>query len=156
MDCSCYYGVVVYEMCHHIPTPLYNRTFPTLVVTGKDTAESFVVAQIPVDLTAVHAALYSTGRNRREGESVRQRKKVVLGQYVSVERCKVIKAPGMDDGKVIWEMATASDAKGSLPMSVQKIAVPGAIVKDVGFFMKWTAGVRVRNEPKATSGGAAS
>jgi len=34
-------------------------------------------------------------------------------------------------------MATASDAKGNLPMAVQKMGVPGAVVKDVGFFMKW-------------------
>ena len=34
-------------------------------------------------------------------------------------------------------MATASDANGWLPMWVQKLGIPGAIVKDVGYFMKW-------------------
>ena len=34
-------------------------------------------------------------------------------------------------------MATASDANGSLPMWIQKLGVPAAITKDVGFFMKW-------------------
>ena len=39
-------------------------------------------------------------------------------------------------------MATASDAKGNLPHWVQRRGVPGAIAKDVGLFMKWTAGRR--------------
>lgn len=34
-------------------------------------------------------------------------------------------------------MGTASDAKGVLPMPIQKSALPGAIAKDVGLFMKW-------------------
>jgi len=45
----------------------------------------------------------------------------------------------MPSGDVEWIMATASDAKGNLPMAVQKLGVPGAIVNDVGFFMKWIA-----------------
>jgi len=40
---------------------------------------------------------------------------------------------------VLWEMGTASDAKGWLPMSIQKMALPGAIVKDVGWFIGWNA-----------------
>ena len=39
-------------------------------------------------------------------------------------------------------MTTASDAKGWLPMWVQKLGVPGAVVKDVGLFMKWVVGLR--------------
>lgn len=81
----------------------------------------------------------------------------MLGQYVSVERCKILKDAGHeDDGKIVWDMATASDACGWLPMGLQKLGVPGAVVKDVGYFVKWTGGRRARNEPKATSGGAAS
>jgi len=57
---------------------------------------------------------------------------VVLGQYVSVERCYA-----QEDGKVMWEMGTASDAKGVLPMGIQKLALPGKIVVDVGFFADW-------------------
>jgi Protein of unknown function (DUF3074) len=41
------------------------------------------------------------------------------------------------DDKIIWEMATVSDAKGALPMSIQKLGIAGAIVKDVGLFLKW-------------------
>jgi hypothetical protein len=151
----------VYEMSHHIPFPLYNRTFPTLVVSAIDSQHtsmpSFVLVQIPVDLTSIPTALYSTGKNRTQLTTKRQKKAVVLGQYVSVERCKVLAQPGHeDDGKVVWDMATASDARGWLPMAVQKLGVPGAVAKDVGYFMKWAAGKRARNEPKVTSGGAAS
>ncbi|KAF2429874.1 hypothetical protein EJ08DRAFT_734607 [Tothia fuscella] len=151
----------IYEMSHHIPFPLYNRTFPTLVISAIDSAKtgtsSFVLVQIPVDLTSVLTALYSTGKNRTELRKARQKKKVVLGQYVSVERCKVVDERGHeDDGKVVWDMATASDARGWLPMALQKLGVPGAVVKDVGCFMKWTAGKRARNGPQTTSDGAAS
>jgi len=48
-----------------------------------------------------------------------------------------------NEGKeVVWQMATASDAKGSLPMPLQKMGVPGAVVKDVGLFMGWIDGKR--------------
>lgn len=61
--------------------------------------------------------------------------------YTSLERCKITSS-----GDVEWIMATASDAKGNLPMAVQRLGVPKAIVKDVGFFMKWIA------EKRATTG----
>ncbi len=54
--------------------------------------------------------------------------------YTSIERCRITPS-----GDVEWIMATASDAKGNLPLAVQKLGVPGAIVNDVGFFMKWIA-----------------
>jgi hypothetical protein len=155
------FGCLVYEMSHHIPFPLFNRTFCTLVISAIDSAktgtDSFILVQVPVNLTSVPTAFYSTGKNRKEGSTARQKKKVVLGQYVSVERCQILKDEGSpDNGKVVWDMATASDAKGWLPMAMQKLGVPGAVLKDVGFFMKWTAARRARNEPKVTSGGAAS
>ena len=39
-------------------------------------------------------------------------------------------------------MCTASNAKGNLPEWVQKLAVPGAVKKDVGLFMDWIDTVR--------------
>ena len=48
-------------------------------------------------------------------------------------------------------MATASDAKGYLPMWTQKLGVPGAVVKDVGLFMKWTADNRASKSGKKAS-----
>lgn len=42
---------------------------------------------------------------------------------------------------VDWTMGTASDTRGNLPMAVQKLGLPGAVVKDVGFFLRWIRGV---------------
>ena len=44
---------------------------------------------------------------------------------------------GGGGNEIEWVMATASDAKGWLPMWLQKTSVPGAVVKDVGFFVDW-------------------
>lgn len=54
--------------------------------------------------------------------------------YTSIERCRML--PDLD---IEWIMATASDAKGWLPMWAQKMGVPGAVVKDVGLFVKWVS-----------------
>ena len=51
--------------------------------------------------------------------------------YTSVESCV------REGGEIDWIMATASDSKGVLPMWTQKMALPGAISKDVGLFVKW-------------------
>ncbi|KAL8826966.1 MAG: hypothetical protein Q9191_003472 [Dirinaria sp. TL-2023a] len=65
-----------------------------------------------------------------------------LGEvYTSIERCILT-----ESDEVEWIMATASDARGNLPMAAQKMGVPGAIVNDVGFFMKWTANNRTSTE----------
>ena len=50
-------------------------------------------------------------------------------------------------GDIKWVMATASDAKGKLPMWMQKLGVPGAVVKDVGLVMKWLHDRRVNRKP---------
>lgn len=123
--------VRVVEMCHHIPFPLLNRIFAVVVVTGRK-AEGLIVVQIPVDLRKVAAARYSNGKNTKDKSlQGRQTKGVVVGEYVSIERCTV------EGPEVIWEMATASDAKGWLPMALQKPALPGKITLDVGLFMGW-------------------
>lgn len=121
-------------MGHRIPAPLNNRVFATLVTRAFTRAGEFVVAQIPVDITKVAEAKYSNGSNRTKGDNDEQRQKVVIGQYVSVERVRE-----QADGNIKWETATASDAKGWLPMVIQKPAIPGALCKDVGWFMKWTS-----------------
>lgn len=121
-------------MCHQIPGPLSNRVFSTLITRGFTRGGAFIVVQIPVDIRKLPSALYSNGRNVSAGGDAQKREKMTIGEYVSIERVKE-----QDDGNIMWEMATASDAKGWLPMSFQKMGVPGAIVKDVGFFMKWVA-----------------
>lgn len=124
----------IYEMCHQIPGPLQNRVFSTLITRGFTRGGAFIVVQIPVDIRKLPSALYSNGKNVSSATDPQKREKLTIGEYVSIERVKE-----QDDGKIMWEMVTASDAKGWLPMSVQKMGVPGAIIKDVGFFMKWVA-----------------
>lgn len=127
----------VYEMCHQLPFPLHPRVFSVLVATAKTGSvgslegEGLIVVQVPVDISTLKEAMYSNGRNEREGEAGLKRKRCATGMYTSVERARVT------EGEVEWVMATASDAGGSLPMWAQKIGVPGAVVKDVGLFMKW-------------------
>lgn len=71
--------MVVYEMCHKLPFPLSPRVFPVLVITARTGPESFVIVQIPVDLTKLPKAFYSNGRNIKEGNSELKRKKPTLG-----------------------------------------------------------------------------
>lgn len=122
-----------------MPPPLTNRVFPVVIITAKTGADSFVVVQIPVDLQDFPDGdvLYSNGRNKRDGESSVKSKKVTPGIYVSVERVKLTEA-----GEVKWVMATASNAKGYVPMVLQKQGVPGAVLKDVGLFIQWAMGSR--------------
>ena len=133
--------VKVMEMCHHVPFPLLNRVFAVVVVTGRKTGKELVVVQIPIDLSRISAARYSSGAHKKDSSlQRRQRKGVVIGEYVSVERCR------LDAEEVVWEMATASDAKGYLPMSIQKMALPGKITVDVGLFIGWIDGVRKKGD----------
>lgn len=144
-------------MAHSIPFPLNNRVFPVLVVralTGNHKQASlsqpnptttsppgFIVAQIPIDLTSLPDSLYSSGRHRKDGDSAKKRASVTMGRYVSVERVMLDEGSGSDsEGKkrISWMMTTASDAGGNLPISVQKLGVPGAVIKDVGLFIGWT------------------
>ncbi|KAI4724232.1 hypothetical protein E4T49_08023 [Aureobasidium sp. EXF-10728] len=128
-------GLNIFEMGHHIPPPLDNRAFPVLVVTARSAGPkdpSFLVVQIPVDITKLDKAMYSTQKNKLAGDTAEKKKPVTLGQYVSIERCTMV-----EDINVKWQMATASDAKGNLPMWAQKMGIPAAIIKDVGLFIDW-------------------
>ncbi|KAI9770693.1 MAG: hypothetical protein M1835_006517, partial [Candelina submexicana] len=122
----------VYEMCHHLPWPVYNRTFSILVMSAKTSGSSFVIVRIPLDLSTLPQAFYSSGRHIREGDTAQKRKPLVQGIYTSIERVKILPNQSIE-----WMMTLSSDAGGSLPMSMQKLAVPGEIAKDVGFFLKW-------------------
>ena len=70
---------------------------------------------------------------------------MVLGIYAAVETVKRRPREGADTGvegnEVEWVMATASDAKGNLPMWMQKMSLPGMLPKDVSYFMKWIKSV---------------
>jgi Protein of unknown function (DUF3074) len=119
-------------MCHAIPPPLQPRCFPVLVCTAATSQTSFLAVTVPVDLESIPASFYSSGRNKSEGSEAQHRKKPVMGIYSAVETAYID-----TDGQIDWTMATASDAKGSLPMFAQKMGIPGAIAKDVGFFLNW-------------------
>lgn len=143
----------IYEMAHELPFPMTHRCFTVLVVGGRragpanvatkaaqqipnphNAEDEFVIVQLPVDLTGVQKSLYASGRHKTDGADAKQRKDVVFGRYVSIEQCELI-----NGGKETrWEMATANDAGGAIPGAVQKLAVPGAIAKDVGFVVDYT------------------
>lgn len=119
-------------MCHELPV-VVNRVFATLVLTAKYVqGQGFIVVQIPLDLQGVDAAIYSSHKNstHKDSDTAQKKKKVVVGQYVSVERCTYNEA----DQMVSWNMATAADAKGNIPLWLQKPTMPGKIALDVGFF----------------------
>lgn len=115
----------VMEMVHKIPAPLNNRVFPVLVMTAKKVspAPTFLVVQIPVATQGLPNAKYHNVP------------KMTGGMYTSIERGELVE----EGRRVQWQMATASDAKGVLPMWAQKMGVPGAVVKDVGLFIQWVA-----------------
>jgi hypothetical protein len=110
---------VIMEMAHNMPGPLGQRVFRVLVVTAKRENEFFVV-QIPADSNDLPGSKYND-------------KKMTEGIYCSVEYGSLIE----NGAKVKWQMATASDAGGALPMWVQKMGIAGAVTKDVGFFIEW-------------------
>ncbi|KAJ4424851.1 hypothetical protein N0V82_000570 [Gnomoniopsis sp. IMI 355080] len=140
------FSLVLVEMKHKIPPPLKPRVFPVLqlLATAMDlpagtqdgaaaearAKDEFVVVSVPVaDFTGSELAVLS----KEAG--------VVVGAYAAVER---VKKEESGRGDVEWIMATASDAKGVLPMWVQTKAVPGQIAKDVALFLGWIAGERER------------
>lgn len=124
----------VFEMRHDMPFPLKARVFTILIASGvpatSDTLSAsggreFVIATVPLEPLpkGVGGSKFGVGTAN-----------VVHGAYVAVERvCE------MEGGEIVWDMATASDAKGSLPMGLQKLGVSGAVTKDVGLFMGWVA-----------------
>ncbi|KAF2161725.1 hypothetical protein M409DRAFT_69536 [Zasmidium cellare ATCC 36951] len=109
------------EMVHNLPFPLQTRVFTVLVLAGKKGHTEFVDVQIPVDMSKVPNAKYAKDS------------KYTPGIYCSIERGELLE----DGAKVKWQMGTASDAGGNLPMWVQKLGIGGAVVKDVGLFMEW-------------------
>lgn len=73
-------------MCHKLPFPLLPRVFPELVVTANTGPFSFVVVQIPVNISSLPYAFYVRGRNITEADSEIKRKKAVIG-YVGLSSC---------------------------------------------------------------------
>jgi len=116
-------NLAVVEMLHSLPAPLNQRAFTILVASGilGSSSREFTTATVPL------APLPKEVVASKYGNAP----KVVHGAYVSVERVH------QDGDEIVWVMATASDAKGALPMTIQKLGITGAIVKDVGLFLGW-------------------
>jgi Protein of unknown function (DUF3074) len=149
----------IYEMCHDVPSPLKPRAFGVLVATAslvgkKNMAEGdqekFVAVTVPVQLGMdVKAAFYANFKNLQQGEDSKKKREMVQGLYCAVETCTLRKKAQGDSEEIEWVMATASDAKGILPMWMQKLALPGTVPKDVGYFMKW---IKTVDDSKIESG----
>lgn len=150
----------IYEMCHKLPSPTSPRCFPVLVVTASVSAAEFIAVTVPVNIASLPGAFYSNKRNKTEGADAQQKKSTTLGDYVAVERVhrypagtthvdseghshthqsapRHVASRGEGDEEIEWVMATASHARGNIPMAFQRMGVPRAIVKDVGLFLKW-------------------
>jgi hypothetical protein len=128
----------------------------------KGEKQKFVVVTVPVVLEKVKASFYASYRNMKEGKDEKQKRPVVQGLYAAVETCTLrAKASTATNGgaaeasnaeeqeEVEWIMSTASDAKGNLPMWMQKLAMPGQLPKDVSYFMKWIRGVDEKDVEEA-------
>jgi len=124
--------LTVIEMQHRLPSPLKPRVFTVILLSAISTdSKSFLVVSAPlVQLRHVTASKYANGATANT---------VVHAAYSSVEHVYM-----NEDGTITWDMGTVSDAKGALPISVQKLGIVGAIVKDVGLFLKWVAGNRLK------------
>lgn len=138
---------------HRVGRPvLRDRVFPLVQVTCSSSASGegeggvlVVSLHVPDLLGAsppppgegVSDSGGSTGVKDRSREDVVRG--AVVGAYVSVER---VRRDG--SGSIEWIMATASDAKGVLPLWVQTRAVPAQVAVDVPYFLGWVDGQRGR------------
>lgn len=121
----------VVEMRHRIGRPMKDRTFPVLQMVADASGpgnnekkrDEFLVVSVPVpDFNTAEASLLAKEKGAQ------------IARYVSVERIRKL-----DDGKIEWLMATASDAGGMLPAWIQNMAMPGVVWKDVPLFLGWIA-----------------
>lgn len=129
----------VYESRHKIGFPLKDRVFTFLTIAGApeipteaDDGRCFYVLTVPIIPPPS-----ATSRDKEgDGASVFHfpagAKDVVHGAYVAVEYVRERKEGGIE-----WVMATASDARGTVPKKVQALAVPGKVVKDVELVLKF-------------------
>ena len=119
------------ESTHKMPAPLKDRIFPVLQATAAARGRrEFFIVQIAVRDPKLESD--------SQGETVR-------GAYSSVERLRLLEESGEGRGETEWVMGTVSDARGVLPAWVQKMAVPGAIAKDVNLFLDWIAKERKKD-----------
>ncbi|CCC04990.1 hypothetical protein SMACR_04357 [Sordaria macrospora] len=106
----------------------------------EDSSE-ILVMNIPVsDVESLATTTTSSVEGKTGNKEDPFRKDAVKGSFVSVERIRKLPTTENDgQAQIEWIMATASDARGSLPGWVQTMAVPGQIAKDVTLFLGWVA-----------------
>jgi hypothetical protein len=132
--------VVLEEMKHRIePKPLKNRTFPVIQVAATlSGTQEFIIVSIPInDFEKSPYAEYARDKS------------LVVAAYASVERIRVLPS----NGDIEWIMGTTSEAGGFLKSVgwIQKMAMPGAIAKDVEMFMSWILTQRSQPAPASSS-----
>lgn len=133
-------------MAHHIPI-CTNRVFASMVLTASISTTEFVVAQFPVDLKGYPAAFYTENKHKAknlEPSDSKMKADVIIGSYSSVEHCQKRVNPETNESKIHWIMATASNPGGRIPLALQLLVIPGAIAKDVRFFINWTGKKRLK------------
>ena len=70
----------VYEMAHDLGAMLTPRVFGVAVVSGQlNEGKTFVVVQLPVDLSGHAGAMYSNGRNVKDGDTKLKKKRCLQG-----------------------------------------------------------------------------
>ncbi|USW47343.1 Putative START-like domain superfamily protein [Septoria linicola] len=111
----------IWLMRHAMPIfLLQDRDFRVLVITAVSMqGNRFIVVQIPVDREDIPV------------KAPNSQSKVVPAIYCSVETGELL------DGKITWSMGTASDAKGVLPVALQKTQMAKAVAVDVQYFISW-------------------
>ncbi|KAK3956454.1 hypothetical protein QBC32DRAFT_250973 [Pseudoneurospora amorphoporcata] len=128
---------------------LKDRAFTVLQVTcsllpreGESTADVESKSEDSNEILVINIPV-SDVENLATGTPAKEdpfRKDTVKGSFVSVERIRKLPTTENDrQAQIEWIMATASDARGSLPGWVQTMAVPGQIAKDVTLFLGWVA-----------------
>jgi hypothetical protein len=120
---------------HSIGRPvLKDRTFPILLLSCAASPSEFLTITLTLPSFLASSSYVPDPIRQKYSDSV-------IGSYVSVERIRK-----MEDRKIEWIMATASDAKGALPTWIQNRAVPGQISRDVPNFLAWAARERGRGK----------
>ncbi|KAF2259832.1 hypothetical protein CC78DRAFT_51114 [Lojkania enalia] len=148
-------------MFHRMPGPITHRVFTQLVISANNTkyvqnrkfpVQELYVVQFPMDVSTIPAPFLQSrshvdNRDKFMVPTVHQASKfrnkcLVRGMYTSVENMYA----NNRRGELVWSMATASDARGRLPLWAQNRAIPSKIAKDVRFVLKYMVNIENRNE----------
>ncbi|KAJ8597863.1 hypothetical protein M405DRAFT_541 [Rhizopogon salebrosus TDB-379] len=118
----------IWTLYYTFPPPVSPRVFTVVQITHLDQSSprTGMVISIPVDLSGPG-----------DEDLAQLQEKGTKGRYVSVERLTEL-----EDGQVLWQMATSSTPGGSIPSFISEGSIPGQIAADVPHFLKWFHTVR--------------